>query len=359
MDRSSGSLARAALCSSALFVPLCAACQADSQPGASPDAGGADLDAGCGAGCGAVDAGTIDPIPEGCTSLADAMAAGDSPTGMRRLYAGKARLLAREGDWLYFVEGAALARIPVRGGDLEIVRDVPGLQAYAVSGDTLTWLETYEADFVQRTRAVTAPLMQADAQPVVVAADVRADGDLVSNGSSAFWPLIQGGIMRASLSGSGELEALAPEVAVQDLVVAGEDLYVLDFNSDSLLHVAVGGGGSERLTDIFAGGEMAMDQNTLYWADGSEGKVHSFELGSSRARLLGSGEWPVQMNASNGRAYWYAEAKGFCYHLYGTDAAGNNSRRLLSNIGDLGSSVADASGLLVSGRDGIYHVDGP
>jgi hypothetical protein len=277
-----------------------------------------------------------------------------APAGLRVVQAGNVTgKLAIAGSHLYFTTTMGIHRLPLSGGAPELVRADESVQALAVTGDTLLWAHA-DAN-LQRQQLLKASVGAAQAAPTELAADLgEYDGKLVTDGTSVFWTSSEPGVHKLSLAG-GAVTVIAASTSAQDLEAFGAKLYMLDFNSNTVLEIPTDGAAPIPLTELFHGGDMEVDADTIYWADGSEGAINRWRRGQTQKQVLSSGRaWPSNAALSDGVLYW-REGRS-CSELYSIDVDGGEPTRRMRSWSTFSAMAADAKGLYFTAEGSLYYL---
>ncbi len=281
--------------------------------GAVADTGGSSGSGTGGSGAGGT--GTGGGATEKCSYL-DLAPGETGPHGEQVLYAsgefGDEYMGAGVDDsYVYFVDYRTLKRVSTSGGEPEeLLTNVSS--ASVVGDDIFSFEDTGDATsgdlYVSKlTTPHDKTLLQADVPYSRV----------FSDGTSAFFGADDAGIKKVTLP-SGPVSDFVTGVNPNGMALSGDTLYFIDFVSSQLKSVPTAGGTPTVLTDIFWGGDLAVDGSDVYWADDIASTLRRYTEGDDMPQTLFSTTFgeddAVSPVAKDGKVYFL---RGFgCNTMY-------------------------------------------
>lgn len=349
----------------AIFLGLLA-CSSSDEPPASAATGGASGATG-GAG-GASSGGTGGAVPSGGTvgsgGVRASGGAGGAPAcprfDSRSLPAGVTVLLDTypfspatvgiAGGFIYFVDDFKLMRLPVAGGTPAEVATVPQDNLSLVGTDRLLfWQYGVKTDAGTTEELITAPLTNPSDTTMLASGFVSPEYTLFDANHVYFGTRYEENVYRVPLAGGA-----APTVFIQGASPLGAIIHDgfywwLDFRTNSLERIPLGGGTRERLTQVHHGGAMEADANGVYWADRSLGAIEKWTPAGGRqvvTQTRASG-----LTLADGTLYFSDTGT---VQSVKTDGTGLTS--ILCNLSGFPGVYADGGALLIVSGNGIIRV---
>jgi hypothetical protein len=156
------------------------------------------------------------------------------------------------------------------------------------------------------------------------------------------------------------VQTVVQNVEIEGDLVVGTDFYWMDFNTNQLTRVPVTGGTPTALTEIFFGGPMAADGNTIYWYDTSYDGIEKWNPGDKQPTELrhfstfADDEPNDDIVVSNGYVYW---SGGFgCVGMYRMKTDGTEGKLLAQGFGLGGPFAIDDQYVYAAGDNGIFRM---
>lgn len=203
-------------------------------------------------------------------------------------------------DLVYFVEGEALRRIPMHGGEPETLGPLTGSWVRLTRAEELVWARANGAAGAQEL--VRAPLDDPEDLNVVVATTPSVQ-HVVLDESHVFWSTTgPHDVFRAALDG-GDAELLVVGGQPLGAIVHAGYYYWIDAVSDQLERVPVGGGVREELARVLFGGPMGASDGAIFWGDTVLSTIEKWTPDSGRVQLASAID-PLQLQVWGTTLYW-------------------------------------------------------
>ena len=254
------------------------------------------------------------------------------------------------GGFIYLVDELKLMRMPVTGGAPTEVATVTDDNLSLLGTDRLLWWRYgVRTDAGTTEDLITAPLANPADTTTVVSGVVSPEYTRVDATYAYYGTRYERNVYRVPLAGGAAPTLFIPGASPLGAIIHDGFYWWLDFGTNSLERIPIGGGTRERLTQVHHGGTMVADANGVYWADRSLGAIEKWTPASGRQVV-------VRTSASG-----LALADGTLYFSdtgtvksVRTDGTGLSS--ILCNLSSFPGIYVDGSALLIFSGDGIIRV---
>lgn len=260
-----------------------------------------------------------------------------------------------DGDRIYFTADFKLMSYPVAGGTATEVGPYVGRRqlvrggvAYGFKPGANGALGSMVSAPITDTSTITT-LAESIAEPKFLVADDTA---------LYFDRLDPPSIFKVPLAG-GTPEEIVPGGIPLGMISHLGNLYWLDFETNYLERVPVAGGARQRLAEVFFGGPMAADGDSVFWGDTSLNTIESWQEGATMTQKLdvGSGFFsqPAGLTIVGDTVYWVAGNR--CGEVHRVKKDGSSKE--LYTQGTPGADWVGVAGgaLFVLGGGGLFRVD--
>lgn len=262
-------------------------------------------------------------------------------------------VLGPAGDFVYFIEGEAVRRIPVDGGTPETVGAFTGSWLRRTGSDELVWARANVAAGNQQI--VRAPLDDPEDLSVIVEATPSVQ-HVVLDDSQVIWSTTTPhDVFRAPLAG-GDPELLVGGGRPLGAVVHDGYYYWIDANSDHLERVPVSGGARELLARVVFGGPMTASEGAIFWGDTVLSTIEKWTPGAGREQLASAID-PLQLQVWGGTLYWAQGLLSGSVRSVAVDSDGESARDVLCRLRPHTNFHVTESHVWVGGGSGLLRLE--
>lgn len=260
-------------------------------------------------------------------------------------------VLDADDEWVYFVEGEQLRRVPLSGGTVETLGQLVGSWVRRLGEDELFWAQAGADAGTQRL--LRAPLTDPEDISVVVESTPSVS-HVVLDDTHVFWSTTAPyDVYRAAHAG-GVPELLVAGAQPLGAVLHAGYYYWIDAVSDHLERVALASGAREKLTPVLFGGPMAAREDTVFWGDTVLSSIEKWSPSTGRVQLAAAID-PLQLTIWDDTLFWSQGLLSGAVRSIGVD--GDAPKDLLCRLRPRTSFRITQGHVLVGGGSGLLRLD--
>ncbi len=260
-----------------------------------------------------------------------------------------------DGDHFYFTADFMLMSYPLAGGTATEVGPYVGRRQVVRGGIAYGFKPGADGALGSM---VSAPITDT-ATTTTLAESIAEPKFLIADDTALYFDRLDPpSIFKVPLAG-GPAEEIVPGGSPVGMISHLGNLYWLDFESRYLERVPVAGGARQRLAEVFFGGPMAADGDSVFWSDTSLNTVESWHEGATERQKLDTSSdvfaQPAGLTVVGDTVYWAAGNRCGEVHRVKKDGSGKE----LYTQGTPGADWVGVAGgvLFVLGGGGLYRVD--